>query len=77
MKEIIRNNEKLREISIAIYSTSNSEKDMEETFLNGANIYIHKPNDFNVLKQVLEKAVMTAHGYQNQLMNKENFLLRI
>ena len=76
LKEI-RRSKKLKDISIAIYSTSNSEKDMEETFLNGANIYIHKPSDFNVLKKVLEKAVTTAHRYQDQSMNKENFLLRI
>jgi CheY-like chemotaxis protein len=65
LKEI-KSNEKLKDIFIAIYSTSDSEKDMEETFLNGANIYITKPNDFNKLKQVLEKAVMTAYQYQER-----------
>jgi hypothetical protein len=29
-------------VSIAIYSTSSSEKDIEETFIEGANIYIKK-----------------------------------
>ena len=76
LKEIKRN-EKLKTISIAIYSTSDNEKDMDETFLNGANVYITKPNDFNTLKQVLEKAVMTTHQYQDKLMKRENFLLRI
>jgi len=74
LKEV-RGNKKLKDISIAVYSTSNSKKDMEETFRKGANIYIHKPSDFNVLKQVLEKAVMTAHQYQDQSMKKENFCL--
>lgn len=76
LKEI-KNNERLKAISIAIYSTSDNEKDMDETFRNGANVYITKPNDFNTLKQVLEKAVMTAYQYQDQLMKRENFLLRI
>lgn len=76
LKEI-KSNEKLKAISIAIYSTSDNEKDMDETFRNGANVYITKPNDFNTLKQVLEKAVMTAYQYQDQLMKRENFLLRI
>jgi CheY-like chemotaxis protein len=76
LKEI-RSNEKLKDISVAIYSTSNSEKDMEETFCNRANIYIHKPADFNILKQVLEKAVMTAYQYKDERMQRENFLLRI
>ncbi len=76
LKEI-RSNEKLKEISIAIFSTSNSDKDMQETFSHGANIYIHKPTDFNILKQVLERAVITAYQYLQEGMKKENFLLRI
>ncbi len=76
LKEI-KENKKLIDISIAIYSTSENEKDIEETFRNGANVYITKPNDFNTLKKVLEKAVTTAYQYQDQSMIRENFLLRI
>ena len=76
LKEI-RSNDRLKEISIAIYSTSKSQKDMEKTFRNGANIDIHKSAYFNILKQVLEKAVITAYQYEQQRMNREFFLLRI
>lgn len=76
LKEI-RSNEKLKDISIAIYSTSADEKDMEETFINGANVYITKPNDYNILKQVLERAVMSSYLYTDESMRRENFLLRI
>jgi CheY-like chemotaxis protein len=76
LKEI-KSNEKLKDISISIYSTSENEKDINETFRNGANIYITKPNNFKMLKQVLEKAVMTANQYKFQSMKRENFLLRI
>ncbi|MBK5272495.1 MAG: response regulator [Bacteroidia bacterium] len=76
LKEI-RGNPKLRDISIAIYSTSASEKDIGETFRSGANVYIKKPNNFNMLKQALDKVVMTAWQYQEPPFNKENFLLRI
>ena len=76
LKEIKRN-KKLKDIAIAIYSTSDNERDMEKTFRNGANVYITKPNDFNTLKQVLEKAVLTAYLYRDKTMKRENFLLRI
>jgi len=72
----IKSNKKLKDISISIYSTSDNEIDIEETFLNGANAYITKPNNFNKLKQVLEKAVMKTFQYQDQSMKRENFLLR-
>jgi len=76
LKEI-RSDEKLKDISIAIYSTSENEKDIEKTFLGGANVYITKPADFNKLKQVLERAVMTAYHFEQKGMNRDNFLLKI
>jgi CheY-like chemotaxis protein len=76
LKEI-RTNEKLKDIFIAIYSTSDNIKDMDETFLQGANVYITKPSDFNVLKEVLEKAVMMAYQYEDQSFIRDNFILRI
>jgi len=76
LKEI-RCDEKLKDIFIAIYSTSDNEKDMEETFRSGANVYITKPAEFNTLKQVLEKAVMTTYMYQEKSMNRANFLLKL
>ena len=76
LKEI-KSTEKLKDIPIAIYSTSASEKNIEETYINGANVYIKKPQDFSLLRQILDKAVMTAVQYQQPPFNKENFLLRV
>jgi len=76
LKEI-RADTKLKEIFVAIYSTSETEKDVTETFLNGANIYITKPNDFNDLKQVLEKAVTQTQMHEDPPFNKKNFYLKI
>ena len=76
LKEI-RRNEKLKDISIAIYSTSRNEKDMEETFRSGANVYITKPEDFKTLKQLLHKAVTATQLYRGNAFNRENYLLRI
>ncbi len=76
LKEI-RSNKKFKEVFIVIYSTSDHKGDIEETFHNGANVYITKPNNFGKLKQVLEKAVSRAYLYQDQSMEIDNFLLRI
>ena len=45
--EELRAQERFKNLSIAIYSTSSSDQDIEDTFIKGANIYINKPNDFN------------------------------
>lgn len=76
LKEI-KSNEKFKGIFIAIYSTSDNEDDIDETFLNGANVYISKPTSFSSLKKVLEKVVITAYLYKDQFMIRENFLLRL
>ena len=67
----------LKEIPIAIYSTSASEEDIEETFVKGANVYIKKPNDFTMLKKVLEAVITMNWQYQTSGLNRENFLLSI
>ncbi|HMG16873.1 MAG TPA: response regulator [Saprospiraceae bacterium] len=73
----IRSSKRLKDLSIAIYSTSSSEKDIEDTFVKGANIYIKKPNDFLLLKKLLSEVVTINWQYQTNSLNKENFLLSI
>lgn len=74
LKEI-RADKRFNDVAIAIYSTSSSEKDMDDTFLHGANVYIHKPNSFDKLKKVLGKAIMNYRVYQDPPFNKDNFIL--
>jgi len=76
LKEI-RNDARLKDLSIAIYSTSASEDDIEDTFIKGANIYIKKPNDFTTLVKVLSEVITINWQYQTSDLNKENFVLSI
>lgn len=73
----IRSNPKFDDVSIAIYSTSSSEKDIENTFILGANIYIKKPDNFDSLKKILSNVVTINWQYHTSGLNKENFLLRL
>src|SRR5690606_11023361 len=76
LKEI-KHNHKFRDMAVAIYSTSASEEDIENTFVNGANIYIKKPNDFKTLKKVLLDVVTINWQYHTNGLNRDNFLLRL
>ena len=73
----IKNNNRLSDIAIAIFSTSSSEEHIEETFVQGANIYIKKPSDFTTLKKVLAEVVTINWQYHTSGLNKDNFLLRL
>ncbi|MEZ4877143.1 MAG: response regulator [Flavobacterium sp.] len=73
----IKKESRFDNIAIAIYSTSSSEEDIENTFVHGANIYIKKPSDFATLKKVLSEVVTLNWQYHTSGLNKENFLLRL
>ena len=73
----IKATKRLSDMAIAIYSTSASEEDIENTFVKGANVYIKKPNDFENLKKVLSEVVTTNWQYHTSGLNKDNFLLRL
>lgn len=73
----IKSNPRFDDIAIAIYSTSSSEEDIEETFVLGANIYIKKPSDFASLKKILSDVVSINWQYHTSGLNKDNFLLRM
>ena len=73
----IRRNNKLKDLTVAIYSTSAFDKDIEETFNRGANMYIRKPNDFDALKNILAKVININWQHHMSGLNKEIFLLSI
>src|SRR6478609_9151658 len=71
LKEI-KLNDKFNDIAIAIYSTSSSDQDIENTFVLGANIYIKKPSNFNDLKKILSEVVIINWQYHTNGLNKDN-----
>lgn len=73
----IRKNSRLRDLAVAIYSTSSSEEYIEEAFVKGANIYIKKPDDFSELKIMLEQVINLNWQYHTSGLKKENFLLNL
>lgn len=72
-----RSSDKFKDMAIAIYSTSASEEDIENTFVNGANIYIKKPNDIKILKKILSDVVTINWQYHTCGLNRDTFLLRL
>ncbi len=73
----IRKNSKFQDMSIAIYSTSTSEKDVHNTFIGGANIYINKPNDFEILKKSLREVLKINWQFHTSGLSKDTFLFSI
>jgi CheY-like chemotaxis protein len=73
----LRSNDRFKDIVVAIYSTSASEEDIEETFVKGADVYIKKPNDFVSLKNILSKVITINWQYRTSGLDRDNFLLSL
>jgi CheY-like chemotaxis protein len=53
----IKSDKNLKHIPTVIYTASDSEKDIEDTYRAGANLYITKPVSFSVLVNIIEKVL--------------------
>jgi CheY-like chemotaxis protein len=73
----IKQLEKLKSLTVVIYSTSSSEKDIEDTFLNGANVYLKKPAHLTFLKKTLLHILTINWQYHTSGLNRDNFLLQV
>jgi len=73
----IRENNSYRDLSVAIYSTSSSETDIEAALIAGANIYIKKPDDFDKLKTAIQKVLSMNLQFTSSELSKETFMLSV
>lgn len=56
----IKRDPKLKDIPVVMFSTSNSWDTINMLFKSGSDVYIHKPNDFAQLKEIIHHALPIA-----------------
>lgn len=56
----IKKNDKLKNLPVVMFSTSNSQDKVSILFKKGADIYIHKPGSFAQLVQLIHHAIPMA-----------------
>lgn len=74
--ERIRNNKKYKDLRVVIYSTSGVDKDVDESFRYGANMYIKKPTEFMKLKKMISDVIGMDWEKHPPRSGKDNFLMR-
>ncbi|MEO5571148.1 MAG: response regulator [Bacteroidia bacterium] len=57
--ELIKKNERLKNIPVIIYSTSANLAEIEKSYSLGAHFYLHKPSNFPRLKEDIKKVLIT------------------
>ncbi|MDB5226720.1 MAG: response regulator [Bacteroidota bacterium] len=76
LKEI-KKDKKLHDIPVVIYSTSKSPQYIEETYKDGASLYITKPDSFTKLKKVMEKVFSLDCDHYVPQPPKNEFVLAV
>lgn len=76
LKEI-RRDAKLKDLSVAIYSDTVAEDVIEDSFIQGVNIYMKKPSETNTLAKILAEVITINWQYLTSDFNKENFIMNI
>ena len=73
----IRRNEKLKDLCVIIYSTSNQFKDILDSLNKGANLYFTKPYNFPELENKLRKIFqLNWEDFKPRENNIEKFVLK-
>ncbi|MDB5258049.1 MAG: response regulator [Chitinophagaceae bacterium] len=73
----IKNHPSLKDIFIIIYSTTESQKEIDDVFEQQANLFIKKPNSFTELKRILSHVLTTDLKKEFSNQTKEQFIFQI
>lgn len=71
----IRRDKRLKDLLVAIYSTSSSEGEIAKSFDGGANLYIKKPAEYNKLKNIIRQVV--ENNWQVSRRNRSKFFFNL
>lgn len=74
--EEIRGSSLLRGIFVIIYSTTASQREIDEVFEKGANLFVKKPNSFTELKDILAEIFRLDLGEYFPVVQKDRFVFR-
>lgn len=61
----------------AVYSEDLSEDEIEDIFINGANVFIKKREDYAAMKKVLSEVITLNWQYYTSGLNRDNFIMKV
>lgn len=71
----IKENEELNHLPVIIFSTGYQQTVVDNLYDNGAHYYIQKPSSFEILQNLIKKALILVTENTHTQPNKEDFVL--
>jgi CheY-like chemotaxis protein len=72
---LLRADERFDIVPIVMYSTSDAQRDIDETYALGADLYVRKPNGMDALRSMISSVIFIYDKNELKRSAKENFLL--
>lgn len=74
----IKISERLKKLTIIIFSTAFNAEEVNRLYKNGAQYYIRKPSDFSLFKKLIQQVFISLISQENiSQPSKENFVLSV
>ncbi|MFO7977501.1 MAG: response regulator [Bacteroidales bacterium] len=73
----IRRESRHADLVVAIVAADGSDQIMQEAFVRGANIFLHRTNEFDGLTCMLSQAISIFWQYYTSGFRRDNFILNI
>ncbi len=75
--EEIKKDNKLKDIPVIIFSTSNQKETINQVYIKGANYYMCKPDNFEKLKSLLDKVFSLNPTSAKEQTKRDDFIIRV
>src|ERR1700722_18647113 len=73
----IKQNEKLKQLPVIIFSTSFEQEVVNQLYRSGAQHFIRKPSEFSQFKKIIQQSLTLAAEGVTEQPTQENFVLTI
>lgn len=73
----IRSDKRFKELVIVMFSNTTSQEKIENSFENGANVYLSKTHNKEILYNAIQKIITYTHLYKTPPFQIDNFIMKI
>jgi CheY-like chemotaxis protein len=73
----IKQNEKLKELPVIIFSTSFEKEVVNLLYKNGAQYFIRKPSEFSQFKKIIQQSLVAISQKTISQPSRENFVITV
>ena len=71
----LRSDSRFDKVPVVMYSTSDAQRDIDETYALGADLYVRKPNGMEALRAMISSVIFLYDKNELKQADKERFLL--